>query len=807
MTEVIIADAGLEGLDQLLDLRRQDVHVVRVSATDDAHTVLAAALAGRPTAVHLVAHGEPGRIRLGARPLDAASLLDRAWPDATGCEIHIHACNVAAGEAGQRFLTRLASATGASVAAATRPLGHADQGGVWALDAVTGPIRAASPFVGQEAWPHLLAFTGTPSTGNDTLVGDDTGNIIDGLAGDDSITGGAEADSLSGGAGNDTLIGGGGNDTLEGGPGADLMNGGDGFDSVTYEHATSGIRLDLLTPGTSTGDAAGDSFVDVEHWIGSNLNDTMVAGDQPVWFWGHAGDDLEIGGAGNDTLESGDGNDTIQGGGGDDQIFGRADLDLLTGDAGNDLIAGGGGADSMEGGAGNDTLIGDWDADTMIGGDGDDTFYSGEHTDGNGVVYDEADSISGGAGNDTYIIAGQSDAGTVTFDGGDGTDTLRISSVTVQDTEAVLYSEAAKHSTVATPVIDISGMTLTSVERLDLVGTPFHTITMTQAQATGFTEGVSGARVGDVFKITGLAMAGTVTAGNGATLTAGQVQAETVNGVTLLHIGANATAGGDVTLRFAGSFSAGQFQVNGTDITLVEAPTTPPTTDPGTPPTTDPGTPPTTDPGTPPTTDPGTPPTTDPSTPPTTDPTAPPTDTRPSIDMQRIVDGVGEDIKVYAYDGPVTSLQWAYTGDGRSEVVNGSGGNDFLNLGGGDDATNAGSGDDVLDGGSGSNWLIGGTGNDTFFVNANDTTTTWSTIVDLEKGEWATMWGFRPGTSKVSWEEMGGADGYKGATVRVDIDGNGSVDASMTFAGKSVGSMTTTTGTIGGQNYLAFINL
>ena len=798
MTEVIIADAGLEGLDQLLDLRRQDVHVVRVSATEDAHTVLAAALAGRPTAVHLVAHGEPGRIRLGARPLDAASLLDRAWPDATGCEIHIHACNVAAGEAGQRFMTRLASATGAGVAAATRPLGHADQGGVWALDAVTGPIRAASPFVGQEAWPHLLAFTGTPSTGNDTLLGDDTPNVIDGMAGDDSIVGGIGADSLIGGLGNDTLMGGAGDDTLNGGPGADVLNGGAGFDAVTYENASAGIVLDLANPTNSAGEAAGDTFIDVERWVGSNFDDRMVAGDDPVWFWGHDGNDIEFGGAGNDTLESGNGDDTVHGGGGDDQIFGRADNDQLFGEAGNDLVMGGDGNDLVDGGDGNDTLVGDWGVDTIRGGAGDDLIMAGEVT-SPGYSEAQADIIEGGDGNDTYLIANQYEAGTVSFDGGTGDDTLRISSDNITDPEGKVAE--------ATPAIDISGMTLASVETLDLTGSRRHTVTMTQAQANGFTNGVTGATVGDVFKIAGLAMAGTVTAGNGATLTAGQVQAETVNGVTLLHIGADATAGGDVTLRFAGSFSASQFQVNGTDVTLVEASTTPPTTDPGTPPTTDPGTPPTTDPGTPPTTDPGTPPTTDPGTPPTTDPGTPPTDPRPTMVMQRIVDGVGEDIKVYAYDGPVTSLQWAYTGDARNEVINGSNGNDFLNLGAGDDATNAGAGDDVLDGGSGSNWLIGGAGNDTFFVNANDTTTTWSTIVDLEKGEWATMWGFRPGTSKVSWEEMGGAEGYKGATVRVDIDGNGSVDASMTFTGKTVGSMTTTTGTIGGQNYLAFINL
>ncbi|MBK3778491.1 hypothetical protein GAY31_31070, partial [Azospirillum brasilense] len=204
-------------------------------------------------------------------------------------------------------------------------------------------------------------------------------------------------------------------------------------------------------------------------------------------------------------------------------------------------------------------------------------------------------------------------------------------------------------------------------------------------------------------------------------------------------------------------------------------------------------------------------PTTEPptTTPPTTEPptTTPPVDDRPSAAMQRIVDGVTEDVKAYAYEGPVSTLQWTFLGDSRSEVLGGSDGNDFINLLGGDDAAWGGAGDDVLDGGSGSNWLIGGSGKDTFFVDGRGTETTWSTVVDLEQGEWATMWGYQEGVSKLSWEEMGGAEGYKGATVHCDIDGNGTIDASMTFTGKSVGAMTTTTGTMGDQNYIAFINL
>ncbi|WP_109068159.1 DUF4347 domain-containing protein, partial [Azospirillum sp. TSH58] len=697
-------------------------------------------------------------------------LLDRSWPDARGTEIHLHACHAGAGAEGRLLLDRLAAATGATVAASSGLVGPAAQGASWTLDQSTAPVVAPSPFAAVEGWTHVLAVTGTTTAGPDLLTSDD------------------EPDVIEGGAGNDTLIGGGGNDTLIGGAGADVLNGGAGFDEASYETATSGLVLDLLTPGNSTGDAAGDTFIDIERWVGSNFDDTMVAGNDPVWFWAHDGADLVTGGAGNDTLESGNGNDTVHGGAGNDQIFGRADDDMLYGDDGDDLLVGGGGKDSLMGGAGNDTLVGDWDADTMIGGDGDDVFYSGEH--GN---MDEADVIQGGAGNDTFIIAAQGDAGTVSYDGGDGTDTLRVSSDNVTDPEGKI--------TTATPQIDISGMTLTSVENLDLVGSVRHTVTMTAAQASNFTSGVTGAMVGDAFTITGTAMTGTANAGNGSQLGAGQVQAETVDGVTFLRIGTDATAGADVTLRFVGSFTAGQFQLNGDTVTLIDAPPTtePPTTEPPTtePPTT---TPPTTE---PPTTEPPT------TTPPTTEPptTTPPVDDRPSAAMQRIVDGVTEDVKAYAYEGPVSDLQWTFLGDSRSEVLGGSDGNDFINLLGGDDAAWGGAGDDVLDGGSGSNWLIGGTGKDTFFVDGRGTETTWSTVVDLEQGEWATMWGYQEGVSKLSWEEMGGAEGYKGATVHCDIDGNGTIDASMTFTGKAVGAMTMTTGTMGDQNYIAFINL
>ncbi len=207
----------------------------------------------------------------------------------------------------------------------------------------------------------------------------------------------------------------------------------------------------------------------------------------------------------------------------------------------------------------------------------------------------------------------------------------------------------------------------------------------------------------------------------------------------------------------------------------------------------------------------GTPPA-PPTPPPTPTPSASaplpdPAPARPSVPFSRIVDGVQTTVAAHAYEGPVATLQWSFLGTTEDEVVGASDGNDFLNLMGGDDAASGGAGDDVLDGGTGSNFLIGGPGRDTFFVDGRGGKITWSTIVDLERGEWATLWGFVPGQSRLTWEEMGGAEGYKGATVRCDIDGNGTTDASVTFTGKAVGAMTVATGIAGGEPYIAFITL
>lgn len=123
----------------------------------------------------------------------------------------------------------------------------------------------------------------------------------------------------------------------------------------------------------------------------------------------------------------------------------------------------------------------------------------------------------------------------------------------------------------------------------------------------------------------------------------------------------------------------------------------------------------------------------------------------------------------------------------------------------GNDAVDAGDGDDVIDGGTGSNFLTGRVGKDTYFVDGRGGGVTWSTVTDLDAGEWTTAWGWKEETSKITWAEMTGTDNYKGATAHIVLDASGSIDMSVTFTGKAVGALTSIVGTVGADSYLAFI--
>lgn len=144
-----------------------------------------------------------------------------------------------------------------------------------------------------------------------------------------------------------------------------------------------------------------------------------------------------------------------------------------------------------------------------------------------------------------------------------------------------------------------------------------------------------------------------------------------------------------------------------------------------------------------------------------------------------------------AYSGPVTHLDWQMVGTNAAEIITGSIQDDFINLAGGDDAVNGNAGADVIDGGTGSNFLTGGAGTDVFFVDGRSGQTTWSTLTDFTSGEQVSIWGWTIGTSTRRWEASAGANGYAGATLHIDLDGDGDIELSVTFTGLTVAQVGT----------------
>jgi Ca2+-binding RTX toxin-like protein len=150
--------------------------------------------------------------------------------------------------------------------------------------------------------------------GDDFIHGGTDTDEIDGGAGDDGLYGEDGTDFIRGGTGNDALYGGSGIDLLYGDPGADRIDGGADQDTVTYVESTAGVTIDLANPAGNTGDAAGDTFFNVEIFRLTNYNDVFYAGNgtATVFVYGGAGNDQFLGQySGNTIMNGGDGKDSF----------------------------------------------------------------------------------------------------------------------------------------------------------------------------------------------------------------------------------------------------------------------------------------------------------------------------------------------------------------------------------------------------------------------------------------------------------------------------------------------------------------
>ena len=105
-----------------------------------------------PLSLHIVSHGLPGCLSLGNTQLSLDTLNEytedlKTWfsnsplliGEGQGERLLLYGCNVAVGDAGAEFITKLHHLTGATIAASTTPTGNAHKGGNWELEITTNP--------------------------------------------------------------------------------------------------------------------------------------------------------------------------------------------------------------------------------------------------------------------------------------------------------------------------------------------------------------------------------------------------------------------------------------------------------------------------------------------------------------------------------------------------------------------------------------------------------------------------------------------------------------------------------------------
>lgn len=260
-------------------------------------------------------------------------------------------------------------------------------------------------------WNLVAPIVLNGSASGDVLVATDRGLVtLNGLGGNDTLTGDDRPDTLNGGAGADTMTGGKGDDEYFVNDAADktieVANG--GIDTVRSTVGRSlGNNIENLTlEGSANANGKGNDSANI--MIG-NAGDNKLeafAGDDTLK--GGNGSDTLLGGAGADSMTGGDGNDQYQidnpldqvveaAGQGIDTVFSFIDLTLganleilrlqgangISG-TGNELankVFGNSGGNLLSGLDGADTLEGKDGADTLVGGEGNDTLSGGAHGD------------------------------------------------------------------------------------------------------------------------------------------------------------------------------------------------------------------------------------------------------------------------------------------------------------------------------------------------------------------------------------------------------------------------------------------
>ncbi|MFM7478028.1 MAG: DUF4347 domain-containing protein, partial [Microcystis aeruginosa] len=136
---VVFLDAGITDYQTLQAGVIPEVATVILSANQDGIEQITAFLQQNPqiTTIHLVCHGAPGCLYLGNCQLNLTNIYDYRQQLQNWAKINhilLYGCQVAAGDGGTEFISKLSQITGAKIAASSRRVGNAALGGSWQLE-------------------------------------------------------------------------------------------------------------------------------------------------------------------------------------------------------------------------------------------------------------------------------------------------------------------------------------------------------------------------------------------------------------------------------------------------------------------------------------------------------------------------------------------------------------------------------------------------------------------------------------------------------------------------------------------------
>ena len=193
--EVAVIDTGIKNHAMLENSAREaGMEVILISTQDKGLETLAQQLQGQTdiSALHILSHGDQGRIFLGTDILSSATLDDHSLSLAVisqsltaQADILLYGCRVGEDDGGVEFIEDLAMVTHADIAASDDNTGAQSLGGDWDLEVQIGDIETESPFTAKTLadFSEIFAYSGTVNFNNVIYAG----NISGGASSDATI--------------------------------------------------------------------------------------------------------------------------------------------------------------------------------------------------------------------------------------------------------------------------------------------------------------------------------------------------------------------------------------------------------------------------------------------------------------------------------------------------------------------------------------------------------------------------------------------------------------------------------------------